>query len=559
MAIAIVAYLVFTLLNIWGVQQAALFELFVAVVAAAGLILSTCVALPYFSWENFSRNAWPAGWMGAFAAIPYAIWFYLAIEGVANAAEEAVNPQRDVSRGFGGAIMTLVILATCAFFLAVGIGGWEQVVYAPEDLIIGEEGVTVKEGASKLDSPLPLAIQQISGNTSAVYHLVVGVGLLGLVASFNGIILAAGRALFEMGRVGFFLDSVAQHGTHACDYLLTVDMEMEPVAGYEFSNWEKGYGDFHLVPDWETLRSADWLDRTAIVLCNVCNDDEDHTLVDVAPRSLLLNQLAEVRTLGFDVLCASELEYFMFQESYEEAAENSHQKLRPRGWYIEDYHALQGARVEDYNAAIRRHLTRSGVPVESTKGEWGLGQHEINVRYAEAVAMADRHCLIKQCLKEQAETAGMSVTFMAKYSTDQAGNSCHIHMSLARDGENAFHAEATFRHFASGWLQRIPEFMVFLAPNANSYKRYQAESWAPTRMAWNGIGKEAAARVQGSDTRLGDEPVAKSELRARAAESTMLRTRPRIVQTNRMSQGSSGRWHASYHRKINPLGQTLQA
>lgn len=202
--VALAAYIAFTALNIWGVRQAAMFELVVTVLAVLGLILFSIYALPRFRWDNFSRNAWPHGWDGMLASIPFAIWFYLAIEGVANAAEEAVNPQRDISRGFGAAIVTLVVLACCAFFGATGIGGWEQVVYAPEEITVVDGSVTVSPDATEVDRPLLLAMGQIVSADSLPFHLLLGIGLLGLVASFNGIILASGRALFEMGRVGFF-------------------------------------------------------------------------------------------------------------------------------------------------------------------------------------------------------------------------------------------------------------------------------------------------------------------------------------------------------------------
>ena len=201
---AVVAYVLFTALNIWGVRQAATFELIVTIAAVGGLLLFTWFVIPRFRWENFATNAWPNGWSGMLAAIPFAIWFYLAIEGVANAAEEAVNPQRDVSRGFGAAIVTLVILACCAFFGSVGVGGWQRVVYPPNQINVTEGVISVVDNAETSDSPLPLAMEQIVGSDHIAYHVIVGVGLLGLIASFNGIILASGRALFEMGRVGFF-------------------------------------------------------------------------------------------------------------------------------------------------------------------------------------------------------------------------------------------------------------------------------------------------------------------------------------------------------------------
>lgn len=201
--IALAAFVIFTALNIWGVKQAAAFELVVTVVAVLGLLIFTGAAAPHFDLERFSANGWPKGWSGALAAIPFAIWFYLAIEGVANAAEEAHDPQRDVSRGFGAAIATLVVLACLAFFSSVGVGGWERIVYDPAAITTASSGaLTVAGGAAALDSPLPLALRQIGGE-GVLYHIIVAIGLLGLIASFNGIILASGRALFEMGRVGF--------------------------------------------------------------------------------------------------------------------------------------------------------------------------------------------------------------------------------------------------------------------------------------------------------------------------------------------------------------------
>jgi len=201
---ALVCYTIFTLLNIWGVQQAAAFELVVAVLAVGEILLFTCLVGPHASLSNFTANAWPHGWMGCFAALPFAVWFYLAIEGVANVAEEARNPQRDIAIGFGSALATLVVLATLVMLSAVGVGGWERIVYSPEFLSVGSQGqVIIAENAKTSDSPLPLALTQVLTPGHPMSHLLVGVGGLGLIASLNGIILIAGRALFEMGRVGF--------------------------------------------------------------------------------------------------------------------------------------------------------------------------------------------------------------------------------------------------------------------------------------------------------------------------------------------------------------------
>ena len=314
-----------------------------------------------------------------------------------------------------------------------------------------------------------------------------------------------GRFMGKRVDAEFFTEVVATEGTHACDYLLTVDMEMEPVQGYSLTNWAKGYGDFHLVPDLTTLRRVSWMEQTAMVLCDV-QVDGDHRLVEEAPRSILRRQIDRLEGLGFEAVAASELEYYLFKDSYEDALRKNYHDLATAGGYIEDYHLLQGAREEGFHGAVRRHLRQSGVPVESSKGEWGPGQHELNVRYAEVLAMADRHGVYKECLKEVADQMGLSVSFMAKYASELAGSSCHVHLSLRRGGRSAFaggvplgaiNGSDEFRWFLGGWLAHLRETMVFYAPTVNSYKRYQAESWAPTGIAWSYDNRTAGFRVVG--------------------------------------------------------------
>ncbi len=308
----------------------------------------------------------------------------------------------------------------------------------------------------------------------------------------------------------FFLEGVSDHGVHACDYLLAVDMEMEPVPGYRFANWEKGYGDFRLLPDLATLRRVSWLDKTALVICDV-QDDKMGGPVAPAPRSILGQQLKVAQQAGYQVMAGSELEYYLFRNSYREAAAKGYSGLEPAGWYLEDYNLLQGSREEDFNGAVRRHLNDSGIPVESSKGEWGLGQHEVNIRYADVLTTADRHCLYKQCLKEVADQMGSSVSFMAKFDSERAGSSCHLHLSLWRGETNVFPGDTslgplqcsdTFRWFLGGWMAHLPEFMVCYAPNVNSYKRYQSGSWAPTRVAWSHDNRTSGFRVIGSGSGL---------------------------------------------------------
>ncbi|MCH7953530.1 MAG: glutamine synthetase [Chloroflexi bacterium] len=300
----------------------------------------------------------------------------------------------------------------------------------------------------------------------------------------------------------FFIDDAVANGTHACDYLLTVDMEMEPVAGYSYASWEQGFGDFHLVPDLETLRLASWLDRTALVLCDV-EDETKHAPVAVAPRSVLRRQIEHAAAAGFTAKGASELEYYIFDDSYREAAKKKYSGLEPAGWYLEDYHLLQGSREERYNGPVRRHLAASGVPVENSKGEWGRGQHEMNIRYSELLTMADRHSVMKLAMKEIADATGVSVTFMAKPVTEEAGSSCHVHVSLWQDGGSAFSNEGgadtdAFRWFLGGWMAHVGDVMAFYAPTVNSYKRYQPGSWAPVGIAWSEDNRTAGFRVVGS-------------------------------------------------------------
>jgi glutamine synthetase len=312
-----------------------------------------------------------------------------------------------------------------------------------------------------------------------------------------------GRLMGKRYAADMFLDDAAAHGTHGCNYLLTTDMEMDPVPGYRFASWDKGYGDFHLVTDISTLRRAAWLENTALVLCDVD--------APVAPRTILRRQIDRARGSDFTAMGASELEYYVFQDSYRKAAASDYRGMEPAGWYLEDYNILQGTRTEPYTATVRRHLKDSEVPVESSKGEWGLGQHELNIRYAEALQMADRHVVFKQCLKEIADRMGMSVTFMAKFAAERAGSSCHIHLSLWRGGGNAFAGASVlgpvacsevFRWFLGGWIAHTPDVMVFYAPTVNSYKRFVDASWAPTRLAWSYDNRTAGFRVVGSASSL---------------------------------------------------------
>ncbi len=301
----------------------------------------------------------------------------------------------------------------------------------------------------------------------------------------------------------FFLE---QSEIHACDYLLACDIDMDPVPGYQFTSWAKGYGDFRPVPDLSTLRVASWLEKTAMVLCDVYEEEGD-ALVRFAPRGILRNQLARAAKLGFNAMGASELELYVFKDSYDDIANKGFINLQPVGRLIEDYHILQGTKEEFLVGAIRRHLEKSGVPVESSKGEWGPGQQEIGLRYADVLEMCDRHVIYKHAAKEIAWQHGCAVTFMAKWDERYAGSSCHIHISLWDDdgkpmfaGDDALgpiHCSPIFRWFLGGWMSHIRELFPFYAPYPSSYKRYVAGSFAPTGIAWSYDNRTAGFRIVG--------------------------------------------------------------
>jgi glutamine synthetase len=306
----------------------------------------------------------------------------------------------------------------------------------------------------------------------------------------------------------FFCDEVIGHGMHACDYLLACDMEMDPVPGYRFASWADGYGDIHCKPDLATLRHATWLERAALVLCDVHNE-ETGALVEVAPRTILRRQLERAAAIGVAPMGASELEFFVLRETYESAQRKGFDNLEPFGWYVEDYHILQGTKVEGLIGTIRRHLAGSGVPVEFSKGEWGPGQHEINVRFADFLEMADRHVIYKQVAKDVAIQQGLAVTFMAKLDERWAGSSMHLHSSLwsQESGQplfagGGFTADLTrlpdqFRWWLGGLMEHARACTLLFAPYVNSYKRFRTGSFAPTAVAWSYDNRTAGFRIVG--------------------------------------------------------------
>lgn len=315
-----------------------------------------------------------------------------------------------------------------------------------------------------------------------------------------------GRLIGKRFQVEFFLDS-AHEETHGCNYLLADDIDMEPVPGYEAASWRKGYGDFALRPDLSTLRVVPWLEGTALVLCDVL----DHHGEDLphSPRAILKRQVARLAERGYKGLFASELEFYLFDESYEAIHQRDYRNPRTSNYHIEDYCILQTLRDEPVLRAIRRGLQAAGIPVENSKGEWGPGQEEINVRYADALTMADQHSIIKHACKEIALLQGKAITFMAKWRYDLAGSSCHIHNSLVslKNGKSLFFdpkaeygMSRLMRQWVAGQLKYAREITYFLAPYINSYKRFQAGTFAPTRTVWSRDNRTAGFRLCGEDS-----------------------------------------------------------
>jgi glutamine synthetase len=299
----------------------------------------------------------------------------------------------------------------------------------------------------------------------------------------------------------FFLATVATKGTHACNYLLTVNIEMDPMDGFKLANWDQGFGDFEMRPDLDSIRVLPWQTATALVLCDFHHHHGD--LVEEAPRSVLIRQLARLAKREYRCCIASELEFFLFNQNYHSAFQAGYKNLAPSSDYRIDYHLLQPTRDEAMMRAVRNGMNAAGVPVENSKGEWGLGQHEINFVYNEPLTVGDMHVVFKHGIKEIAEQHGKSVTFMAKYAANEAGNSCHIHISLWSGETNLFWdpakkgGSALFRQFLGGLMKYSPEFCYFYAPTINAYKRYQAASWAPTKMAWSTDNRTVGFRVVG--------------------------------------------------------------
>ena len=317
-----------------------------------------------------------------------------------------------------------------------------------------------------------------------------------------------GRLMGKRFQAEYFVES-AYKETHSCNYLLATDMEMETISGYKATSWEQGYGDYTMKPDLSTLRKLPWLEGTALVICDVL-DHHTHDEVPHSPRAILKRQVSRLEAMGMKAFMATELEFFLFDQSYDHARESGYRSLKLAGAYNEDYHIFQTTKEEDVMRAIRTGLQGAGVPVENSKGEASAGQEEINVRYADALTMADRHVIIKNAAKEIAWSKGKAITFLAKWNYNAAGSSSHIHQSLwSADGATPLFFDkqgehgmsATMRHYMAGLLTHASEITYFLAPYINSYKRFMAGTFAPTKAIWSKDNRTAGYRLCGEDTK----------------------------------------------------------
>jgi glutamine synthetase len=295
--------------------------------------------------------------------------------------------------------------------------------------------------------------------------------------------------------------------THCCNYLLATDLEMATPDGYASTSWRAGYGDYVMKPDLSTIRPVPWLEGTAMVLCDLL-DHHHHEPVPHSPRAVLKKQIARLDALGFEAMMATELEFFLFEKSFDDVRKSGFRDLEPISGYNEDYHIFQTTKEEGIMRPLRNHLYTAGIPIENTKGEAEAGQEELNIRYADALACADHHTIAKNAIKEIAWQQGHAATFLPKWSHDRVGSSSHVHQSLWKDGKPAF-VDATkdlgmsdlMRHYMAGLIHHAPDYTYFLAPYVNSYKRFAKATFAPTKTVWSVDNRTAGFRLCGEGTK----------------------------------------------------------
>lgn len=313
-----------------------------------------------------------------------------------------------------------------------------------------------------------------------------------------------GRLMGKRFHAQNFIEFSSQE-THCCNYLLATDMEMATPNGYASSSWSQGYGDFVMRPDLQTLRTVPWLEGTVMVLCDIL--DHHHQLVSHSPRQVLKRQVERLASLGYTAKTATELEFFIFEKSFDEIRKEGFRKLEPISGYNQDYHIFQTTKEECVMRPIRNHLYAAGVPVENSKGEAEKGQEELNIRYAEALLCADHHTIAKQATKEIAWQQGRAVSFMSKWDHNMVGSAAHVHQSLWEGDESAFFDKNDplgmsnlMRQYLAGLIKYAPDYTLFLAPYVNSYKRFTEGTFAPTKAVWSSDNRTAAFRLCGEST-----------------------------------------------------------
>lgn len=315
-----------------------------------------------------------------------------------------------------------------------------------------------------------------------------------------------GRLMGKRFHAQNFIDS-AYEETHCCNYLLATDLEMATPDGYKATSWEAGYGDYVMKPDLGTLRAMPWLDGTVMVLCDVL-DHHTHEPVPHSPRQVLKSQLSRLGTMGLTAMMATELEFFLFEQGFDEIRKNGYRDLTPISGYNEDYHILQTTKEEAVMRPLRNHLFAAGIPVENTKGEAETGQGELNIRYAEALSCADNHTIAKHATKEIAWQQGHAASFLPKWHHDKVGSASHVHLSLWKGNDPAFFdakgdhgMSMLMRQFCAGMIAYSPDYMFFLAPYVNSYKRFMKGTFAPTKTVWSVDNRTAGFRLCGEATK----------------------------------------------------------
>ncbi|MDE0969950.1 MAG: glutamine synthetase family protein [Octadecabacter sp.] len=295
--------------------------------------------------------------------------------------------------------------------------------------------------------------------------------------------------------------------THCCNYLLATDIEMATPDGYASSSWESGYGDYVMKPDLSTIRLVPWLEGTAMVLCDVL-DHHTHQPVPHSPRAILKKQIAQLAELGFEAKMATELEFFLFEQSFDDIRKSGFRDMQPISGYNEDYNIFQTTKEEEVMRPIRNHLFAAGLPIENTKGEAEAGQEELNIRYAPALDCADHHSIAKHAVKEIAWQNGRAATFLPKWHKDRVGSSSHVHQSLWKNGDAIFFDPSAehgmskvMSHYMAGLIKYSPDYTYFLAPYVNSYKRFSKGTFAPTKTVWSVDNRTAGFRLCGEKTK----------------------------------------------------------